>query len=225
MKPDRRNPHALLAAAGVAFVLTFLGELPDKSLFASLVLGTRYRPAYVWTGVAAAFTVHVGIAVTAGRLLALLPQHLVDGVVATLFLARAVYLLATSFRQQQPEDVDAARQGGPPASFARVAGTSFAVVFLAEWGDITQLTAANLAAKYDPLSVFAARPSGCGRWPPSRSTWEPRASTSSRWPGCAGSPPSSCSPWAATPRSPPCPAEPATATWPSGAPLVATLFF
>ena len=143
-----------LAAAGVAFVLTFLGELPDKSLFASLVLGTRYRPLYVWVGAAAAFTVHAGIAVTAGRLLALLPRHLVDGVVATLFLAGAVYLLASSFRRRQPEDLDAARQGGPPATFARVAGTSFAVVFLAEWGDITQLTAANLAAKYDPLSVF-----------------------------------------------------------------------
>lgn len=144
-----------LAAAGIAFVLTFLGELPDKSLFASLVLGTRYRPSYVWAGAAAAFTVQAGIAVTAGRLLALLPQHLVDGVVAALFLAGATYLLVTSFRQEQPADVDAARQGGPPASFARVAGTSFAVVFLAEWGDITQLTAANLAARYDPLSVFA----------------------------------------------------------------------
>jgi Ca2+/H+ antiporter, TMEM165/GDT1 family len=143
-----------LAAAGVAFVLTFLGELPDKSLFASLVLGTRYRPLYVWVGVAAAFTVHAGIAVTAGRLLALLPRHLVDGVVATLFLVGAVYLLVSSFRRRQAEDLDAARQGGPPATFARVAGTSFAVVFLAEWGDITQLTAANLAAKYDPLAVF-----------------------------------------------------------------------
>jgi Ca2+/H+ antiporter, TMEM165/GDT1 family len=143
-----------LAAAGIAFGLTFLGELPDKSLFASLVLGTRYRPLYVWVGAAAAFTVHAGIAVTAGRLLALLPRHLVDGVVATLFLAGAVYLLVSSFRQRQPEDLDAARQGGPPATFARVAGTSFAVVFLAEWGDITQLTAANLAAKYDPLPVF-----------------------------------------------------------------------
>jgi putative Ca2+/H+ antiporter (TMEM165/GDT1 family) len=29
------------------------------------------------------------------------------------------------------------------------------VVFLAEWGDITQLTTANLAARYDPLVVFA----------------------------------------------------------------------
>jgi Ca2+/H+ antiporter, TMEM165/GDT1 family len=143
-----------LAAAGIAFVLTFLGELPDKSLFASLVLGTRFRPAYVWAGAAAAFTVHAGIAVTAGRLLALLPHHLVDGVVATLFVAGAVYLLVSSFRPQHPEGLDAARQGGPPASFARVAGTSFAVVFLAEWGDITQITAANLAARYDPLSVF-----------------------------------------------------------------------
>jgi Ca2+/H+ antiporter, TMEM165/GDT1 family len=35
-----------------------------------------------------------------------------------------------------------------------VAGTSFGVVFLAEWGDITQLTTANLAARYDPFLVF-----------------------------------------------------------------------
>ena len=28
-------------------------------------------------------------------------------------------------------------------------------MFLAEWGDITQLTAANLAARYDPFLVFA----------------------------------------------------------------------
>jgi putative Ca2+/H+ antiporter (TMEM165/GDT1 family) len=32
---------------------------------------------------------------------------------------------------------------------------SFGIVFLAEWGDITQLTTANLAARYDPLVVFA----------------------------------------------------------------------
>jgi Ca2+/H+ antiporter, TMEM165/GDT1 family len=151
-----------LAAAGVAFVLTFLGELPDKSLFASLVLGTRYRPGYVWAGAAAAFAVHAGIAVTAGRLLALLPQHFVDGVVAVLFLAGAVYLWLTSFRQNQPEGLDAARQGGPPASFTLVAGTSFAVVFLAEWGDITQLTAANLAARYNPLAVFVG--AALGLW-------------------------------------------------------------
>jgi Ca2+/H+ antiporter, TMEM165/GDT1 family len=144
-----------LAAAAIAFGLTFLGELPDKSLFASLVLGTRYRSLYVWSGAAAAFAVHMALAVTAGQLLALLPRPVVDGIAAALFLAGGAYLWVSSFRRQRPEEADAARQGGPPASFLRIAGTSFGVVFLAEWGDITQITAANLAARNNPVAVFA----------------------------------------------------------------------
>jgi putative Ca2+/H+ antiporter (TMEM165/GDT1 family) len=144
-----------LAVIAIAFTLTFLAELPDKSMFASLVLGTRYRPSWVWAGVATAFTVHMGIAVTAGQLLALLPDRVVEAVVAALFVAGSVYLWVTSLRPEHREDVDAARQGGRAASFWRVAGTSFMVIFLAEWGDITQVTAANLAARYDPLLVFA----------------------------------------------------------------------
>jgi putative Ca2+/H+ antiporter (TMEM165/GDT1 family) len=144
-----------LAVIGVAFALTFLAELPDKSMFASLVLGTRYPPSWVWTGAATAFTVHMGIAVTAGRLLALLPHLVVQGVVAGLFVAGAVYLWVTSLRPEHREGADAARQGGRSASFLRVAGASFTVIFLAEWGDITQVTVANLAARYDPLLVFA----------------------------------------------------------------------
>jgi Ca2+/H+ antiporter, TMEM165/GDT1 family len=144
-----------LAVIGIAFAVTFLGELPDKSMFASLVLATRYRAAWVWTGVAAAFAVHMAIAVTAGQLLTLLPHRVLDWVVAGLFAAGAVYLWFASFRPSHHEGADAARQGGPAPSFLRVAGTSFAVVFVAEWGDITQLTAANLAARYDPVLVFA----------------------------------------------------------------------
>ncbi len=143
-----------LAVIGIAFAVTFLAELPDKSMFASLVLGTRHRALWVWAGAAAAFTVHMAIAVTAGQLLALLPHRLVDAIVAALFVAGAVYLWVTSTRPRHQDDLDAARQGGRPASFWRVAGTSFAVVFLAEWGDITQITAANLAARYNPVLVF-----------------------------------------------------------------------
>lgn len=143
------------AVIGVAFALTFLAELPDKSMFASLVLGTRYRPAWVWAGSAAAFTVHMGIAVTAGHFLTLLPHQALQIVVAVLFLAGAAYLYATSLRSGGSHDgTDAARQGARPASFWRVAAMSFTVVFLAEWGDITQVTAANLAARYNPLLVF-----------------------------------------------------------------------
>jgi Ca2+/H+ antiporter, TMEM165/GDT1 family len=144
-----------LAVIGTAFVLAFLAELPDKSMFASLVLGTRYRASWVWVGAAAAFAVHMAIAVTAGRMLALLPHRAVDAVVAGLFLAGSAYLWLSSFRPKDRDGADAARQGAPAPSFWRVAGTSFGVVFLAEWGDITQLTTANLAARYDPVLVFA----------------------------------------------------------------------
>jgi Ca2+/H+ antiporter, TMEM165/GDT1 family len=143
-----------LGVIGIAFAVTFLAELPDKSMFAALVLGTRHRAAWVWAGVAGAFTVHMTIAVTAGQLLTLLPHKILEAVVAALFVAGGVYLWVTSGRPHQPEGVDAARQGARAATFWRVAGTSFAVVFVAEWGDITQITAANLAARYNPLLVF-----------------------------------------------------------------------
>ena len=151
-----------LAAAAIAFGLTFLGELPDKSLFASLVLGTRYRPLYVWTGAAAAFAVQMAIAVTAGQLLALPPRPLVDAIVAALFVAGAAYLWISSFREQRLDGADAARQGGPPGSFLRIAGTSFRVVFLAEWGDITQITAANLPPVTTRWRFLPGRFSGYG---------------------------------------------------------------
>ena len=144
-----------LAAVATVFGLTFLAELPDKSLFASLLLGTRYRPLYVWVG-AAAFLVQMAVAVTAGQVLerTLLPHRVVEAVVAVLFAAGAVWLLVSSFRKPDRDGADAARQGGPVPSFWRVAGASFAVVFAAEWGDITQITTANLAAHYgNPVSV------------------------------------------------------------------------
>ena len=144
-----------LAVIGTAFALTFLAELPDKSMFASLVLATRYQPAWVWAGAAAAFAVQMVIAVTAGQLLTLLPHRLVLAVTAGLFLAGSAYLWAASLRAGRRDGADAARQGGRAPSFARVAGMSFGVVFLAEWGDITQLSTASLAARYDPLLVFA----------------------------------------------------------------------
>ncbi len=64
----------------------------------------------------------MAIAVTAGQLLALLPHAAVQGVVAGLFLAGLAYLWLTSMRPGQHAGADAARQGGPPASFLRVAG-------------------------------------------------------------------------------------------------------
>ncbi len=77
----------------LVFGVIFIAELPDKSLFASLVLGTKFPWLYVWLGAAAAFLVHVIIAVTAGKLLTLLPHAILQTVITLLFLAGALILL------------------------------------------------------------------------------------------------------------------------------------
>jgi putative Ca2+/H+ antiporter (TMEM165/GDT1 family) len=139
------------------FAVTFVAELPDKSLFASLVLGTRYRPAYVWLGVAAAFAVHVALAVGAGGLLTLAPKSVIDFVTAGLFLFGAVWMVRSASEDESEPGPDAARFGAPSPSFLRVFATSFTVVFVGEWGDVTQITTANFVARYhDPLIIGPA---------------------------------------------------------------------
>jgi Ca2+/H+ antiporter, TMEM165/GDT1 family len=142
-----------LAVVLTTFVVIFPAELPDKSLFASLVLGTRFRPLPVFCGVAAAFAVHVVIAVTVGGVfVALLPQRLVLFVVAALFAGGAALLLLG--RHDDEDGAAEASRALADRRPVRVALASFGVVFLGEWGDITQITTANLAARYrDPLSV------------------------------------------------------------------------
>jgi Ca2+/H+ antiporter, TMEM165/GDT1 family len=140
-----------LAVIAIVFGLIFLAELPDKTALASLVLGTRYRPLHVWAGAAAAFLVHVSLAVALGSLLTLLPHRILQAIVGALFLVGAVLLLRGRHGE---EDENLAIAAGKTPTFARVASTSFLVILVAEFGDLTQLVTANLAAKYhDPVSV------------------------------------------------------------------------
>ena len=142
----------VLSVIATAFILVLPVELPDKTLFASLVLATRFPPLPVFVGVGAAFGLQVAIAVTAGSLLSLLPEALVSAVVAVLFLVGAVILWRSATSGPEEEEIDETRQG---TSFFRVAAISFGVLFAAEWGDLSQLATAGLAARYDePLSVF-----------------------------------------------------------------------
>jgi Ca2+/H+ antiporter, TMEM165/GDT1 family len=142
-----------LAVVATAFILVLPVELPDKTLFATLVLATRFKPLPVFVGVATAFGLQVAIAVTAGSLLSLLPEALVSGVVAVLFLVGAV-ILWRSVRSGAEEEEDVVEAPTHP-SFLKSAAISFGVLFAAEWGDLSQLATAGLAARYDdPLSVF-----------------------------------------------------------------------
>jgi Ca2+/H+ antiporter, TMEM165/GDT1 family len=205
-----------LAVLGTVFGAVFVAELPDKTALASLVLGTRYRAGYVFAGVAAAFALHVVLAVSAGSLLFLLPHRVMQAVVGALFLAGAAAMLRRREEGAAPDDgrdradepqpgggrdrADEPQPGGgqdrgdgrqpgggapvrdeprggvatltrpaltavravmpgtgtsPLATgFWAVAWRSFAVLFAAEFGDLTELVTANLAARYhDPLAV------------------------------------------------------------------------
>jgi len=132
-------------------VLVFVVELPDKTMIATLVLSNRYRPLPVLVGVGAAFAVQMGIAVGIGGALSLLPRPLTLGVVAALFLVGAVLLVRESLA-----DEDESPNETPAASTAvRIAAISFGVLFLAEFGDGSQLATAAMSARYGaPLSVF-----------------------------------------------------------------------
>jgi Ca2+/H+ antiporter, TMEM165/GDT1 family len=142
-----------LTVALTAFVLVLPVELPDKTLFASLVLATRFPPLPVFVGVGTAFGLQVAIAVTAGSLLSLLPDALVSGVVAVLFLIGAALLWRSA--NEGPENADDVAEGKEAHSFLKVAAISFGVLFAAEWGDLPQLATAGLAARLDdPVSVF-----------------------------------------------------------------------
>ena len=133
------------------FVLIFLAELPDKTAFATVLLATRRRPLAVFLGAAGAFVVQSFVAVAFGGVLSLLPARAVHVGAGLLFLGFA-WAMWTREEEELP-DVRAADGGG----FARAVAASFTVIFLAEWGDLTQLATATLAAKHGrPLTVFLA---------------------------------------------------------------------
>ena len=137
-----------LAVIATVFPIIFVAELPDKTALASLVMGTRYRASWVFAGMATAFLVHVVLAVALGSLLGLLPHRLLQVIVGAVFLLGAVLLLRG--RHEEEDLVEDRDQVG----FWHVSGLAFVVILVAEFGDLTQIVTANLAAKYhDPLSV------------------------------------------------------------------------
>ncbi|MEV7983177.1 TMEM165/GDT1 family protein [Streptomyces sp. NPDC086519] len=137
-----------ITVTALVFGVIFLAELPDKTALAGLVLGTRYRASYVFAGVAAAFLLHVVLAVAAGSALTLLPQQIVHALTGVLFLGGAAVLLLK--KGEEEEEI----RRPADQSFWKVAGTGFTLILVAEFGDLTQIMTANLAARYDaPLSV------------------------------------------------------------------------
>jgi Ca2+/H+ antiporter, TMEM165/GDT1 family len=146
------DPEAMSEALR-AFVTVFVAELPDKTMIATVVLVARFRrPLWVWVGAVAAFTIHVTVAVVAGSAVGLLPEAVVGVVVASMFAVGAIVLFRSARagrdRIDDPEPV-------ATASVRTAVLGSFGLVLLAEWGDLTQLATAGLAARSgEPVQVW-----------------------------------------------------------------------
>ena len=153
-----------LAIVATTFALILPAELPDKTFIATLVLATRFRQLWVWLGVITAFAVQVLIAVTAGGLLALAPQRLVLGITFVLFAVGAFVMIKGGLSSRAAEEAAADDEAAEISDRAdteraltpaKVFALSFVVLFTAEWGDLSQLLTAGLAARTgEPLSVF-----------------------------------------------------------------------
>jgi putative Ca2+/H+ antiporter (TMEM165/GDT1 family) len=149
-----------LVAALTAFALIVPIELPDKTFIATLVLATKYRPGPVWLGVVSAFGVQCAVAVAAGRLLALLPEDPVKLVAGVLFTIGSVVLIRgarnVDAEEKEREDEYAAKVGGNGGKTGlQAAMASFLVLFVAEWGDLSQLLTAGLVVRGGhPVAVF-----------------------------------------------------------------------
>ncbi len=131
------------------FALIFLAELPDKTAVAIVILASRHHPMTVFTGVCLAFVVQNIVAVVFGSVLSLLPPHVVHMGSGLLFLLFAFLMW---FRRGEKEGKNKPQTQG---DLWKIFWTSFAVIFIAEWGDLTQLAAATLVAKtHQPLTIF-----------------------------------------------------------------------
>ena len=130
----------------VAFLATLLAEMGDKTQLVTLTLSTRYPPLRVLAGALSALAVITGIAVLLGDYLATLLPPITTMIASGLFFI-IVGLFLYLYKEDDDTTITAPKRG--------ITLQTFIMVFLAELGDKTQLTAIALTAAYgEPLAVF-----------------------------------------------------------------------
>lgn len=143
-----------LVLSFTVFGVIFLIELPDKTALATLVLATRHRPLPVFAGAAAAFVVQTVVAVAAGSLFAFLPRDAVRVVAGLSFLVLAAATALTNGPKEPEEEQEVEKV---EQRFHAPLLSAFVVVFVAEWGDLSQLATAAFQARYQqPVLIFTA---------------------------------------------------------------------
>ena len=124
------------ATFGAVFIAEIVG---DKLLYTTGVLAARYRTAPIMIGMVAAFMAKMGVAVLIGEAIAHLSRFLVAAITAASFVGVAIALWRKNDEYRHERDQHKAH---------KAAMISFAAIFFSEWGDVGQVTAAAMSAKY-----------------------------------------------------------------------------
>jgi putative Ca2+/H+ antiporter (TMEM165/GDT1 family) len=123
-----------LATYTAVFVAEIVG---DKLLYTTGVLAARYRTVPIMLGMALAFMLKMGVAVVVGKQISKLPPLLVASITMLSFIGVAIALWR--------KDVERS-EGRRDSGAGKAMMMSFAAIFFSEWGDVGQITAANVAA-------------------------------------------------------------------------------
>lgn len=144
--------HGITSPFLLSFVLIFIAELGDKTLYTILLLASRHRPIPVLIGSFAAFLVQGVIALALGSVLTLLPHLVVKWVTVAVFGFFGLKLLFTREEETVEEE---------PPSHHKLATTAFLMVTAAEWGDASQIGTATLVAHlHAPIEVVLGATAG-----------------------------------------------------------------
>jgi len=140
----------MLRHAVVTFLAIFFAELPDKTMFATLLLSTRFkRKLPVWIGVSSGYGLHVVIAVLLGSALSNLPERPIHLAIGALFTVGGIITWRSG-----ADDDDDVRETTAARTFMSIAWTAASVIAVAEFADLTQLATAGFAARFaDPVGV------------------------------------------------------------------------
>jgi len=137
-----------LSAAGTTFLLVAFAEIGDKSQLVCMTLAARHRGLPVVIGATAAFAVLNLLAVLFGAAVAAwLPEWLVTLAVAALFAGFGISALRYTEDDENDEIEEKPGHG--------IVATTFLLIFLAEFGDKTQIAVAGLGSTSEPSAVWA----------------------------------------------------------------------
>ena len=136
-----------LSSAGATYLLIALAEFGDKSQLVCMTLAARHRGMPVVVGAVAAFAVLNLLAVLFGAAVAAwLPAWVVTAAVALLF---ALFGIQSLRFEEEDDDEEIEEKPGHG-----IVATTFLMIFLAEFGDKTQIAVAGMGSAADAAPTW-----------------------------------------------------------------------